>query len=117
MPKHSPGPWSFDATCFDRRIAIRGGKTAYGRPYNIALVNRPGSARDGEDRANARVIAAAPDLLEAAREGLIIAEADIETEKRLIEEWGADEGDSAALEVFTRRRDLIAAAIAKAEGR
>lgn len=61
----TPGPWSFEATCFDRRIPIRGGVTAYGRPYTVAWVNRPGSARVGEDKANARLIAAAPALLDA----------------------------------------------------
>lgn len=63
--KHSPGPWSFEAICFDQKIGIKGGVTAYGRPYTIAHVNRPGSAYAGQDKANAHLIAAAPDLLDA----------------------------------------------------
>lgn len=62
---HTAGPWAFEDICFDRRIAINGGVTVYGRPFMVAWVNRPGSARAGEDKANARLIAAAPDLLAA----------------------------------------------------
>lgn len=65
--KGSPGPWTADvgpaAACFDRKIPIRGGVTAYGRPYVIAHVNRPGSAFLGHDKANATLIAAAPETL------------------------------------------------------
>ncbi|WP_431490931.1 hypothetical protein [Paraburkholderia fungorum] len=63
--KHSPGPWSFEAICFDQKIGIKGGVTAHGRPYTIAHVNRPGSAYADQDKANARLIAAAPDLVAA----------------------------------------------------
>lgn len=66
--KWTKGPWTFEALCFDRRIPIRGGRTVFGRPYNVALVNRPGSARAGEDCANAHLIAAAPALYEALKE-------------------------------------------------
>jgi hypothetical protein len=59
------GPWSFEYICFGRRIPIKGGKTVFGRPYNVALVNRPGSARSGEDKANAHLIATAPALYDA----------------------------------------------------
>lgn len=55
----APGPWSTEHTCFDRKIPINGGITAFGRPYVIAHVNRPGSAHAGRDKANAAFIAAA----------------------------------------------------------
>jgi hypothetical protein len=67
-----------------------------------------------DNGANARLIAAAPDLLEAAREGLVTAEADVEARRRLIEEWGDYEPEDAVLLVLVARRDAIAAAIAKA---
>jgi hypothetical protein len=66
--------------------------------------------------ADARLIAAARDLLEAAREGLIVAEADVEARERVIEEWGLDPDADRDLGIFRSRRDLIAAAIAKATG-
>lgn len=53
-------------------------------------------------------------LLDAAREGLICAEADIEAQKALCEEWGDDPATDSVMAVFVKRRDLIAAAIAKA---
>lgn len=70
--KHSPGPWTTDHVCFDARIPIRGGVTAYGRPYVIAHVNRPGSSYSGQSEANARLIAAAPDLLEALTSMVVV---------------------------------------------
>ncbi len=105
--EHTPGPWSFDAICFDHRIAIRGGVTAHGRPYHVALVNRPGSAYAGQDKANARLIAAAPELLGA---GLPIA-AEIAL-------YGPSAGEDDDELVGIRLADLKAlrAAIAKATG-
>ena len=63
---------------------------------------------------DARLYATTPDLLEAAREGLIMAEADVEDRRRHLEEYGEYEPDDAFLAVFIARRDLIAAAILKA---
>ena len=61
-----------------------------------------------------RLAAAAPDLLEAAREGLIRAEADLENELRLCAEWNDDADTDATVAVLRERRDKIAVAIAKA---
>lgn len=82
----------------------------------------PCSVRAGEevikvrDPAKARLIAAAPDLLEAASEGLICAEADVETRRLENNEDGTDDATDATLAVFIARRDLIRAALAKATG-
>jgi len=71
---------------------------------------------DDEAAANARLIASSPDLLEAAREGLICAEADIEDRRQSNKEHGDDDASDPILAVLIARRDLIAAAIAKATG-
>lgn len=55
------------------------------------------------------------ELLAAAREGLITAEADVEQRRGVIEDRGDYEPDDAFLPVLIARRDKIAAAIAKAE--
>lgn len=65
--KHTPGPWTIELPCFDQKIPVRGGVTAYGRPYAIAHVNRPGSSYSGQAEADAHLIAAAPDLLAALK--------------------------------------------------
>lgn len=62
---YTPGHLYFDDPTFDVRIALKGRKTVYGQPYVVAHVNRPGSARDGDDKRYARLFCAAPDLLAA----------------------------------------------------
>jgi len=62
------------------------------------------------------LIASAPDLLEAAREGLLIAEADVESARQDCIEHGEDPDADQFVKVFTERRDLILAAISKATG-
>lgn len=68
---------------------------------------------DGPEAAAAlRTAVAERDRLEeAAREGLICAEADLENELRLCEEWDEDPETDYAVGVFRKRRDLIAAAL------
>ena len=59
--KHTPGPWHVDRDAFERAARLRGGD-------NMRLILRwDAFARRGsiEAEANARLIAAAPDLLEA----------------------------------------------------
>lgn len=71
--KHTPvtpftsGHLHFKEICFDRKIALRGRNTVYGQPYVVAHVNRPGSARSGDDKKYARLFCAAPDLFEALK--------------------------------------------------
>ena len=57
--KHTPGPWRFD------------GPTLKGPSYNIGGVNSHGTV---EGKANAHLIAAAPELLEALEAAMEWAE-------------------------------------------
>ena len=54
MAGHTPGPWSLE----EGRVLTEGGWLLASLPYTLG---------DEEDRANARLIAAAPDLLEACK--------------------------------------------------
>lgn len=90
--KHTPGPWKYDGMW----SLVMAGK------YEIAAIHAARFAEDtkkrkrlDESQANARLIAAAPDLLEACKEALLW----IETPTR---PWAAT-------------ADLIRAAIQKAE--
>ena len=76
---HTPGPWEGDAEYPDRlfvpdygRIWING-YDSEGAPIHIGYVDGP---RTVERMANARVIAAAPELLEACESLLRFAERD-----------------------------------------
>jgi hypothetical protein len=60
-PKHTPGPWQADG--FDVRQPA-GRYVAYAGPHHTPSGEYPASCAN-EDRANALLIAAAPDMLEA----------------------------------------------------
>jgi len=68
MSKHTPGPWKFVPHMKDHRIfAVK--KTKYHRTKTICdLYDNP--QRPQEFEANARLIAAAPELLYACKEAL-----------------------------------------------
>ncbi len=88
--KHTPGPWVLK----DARRLLRGDKeTDYGRAEFF----------DQELEANARLIAAAPDMLEALRKANYSLAWHVETQ-----------GNGAGMDAFYL--DVIRAAIAKAEG-
>lgn len=107
MSEHTPGPWT-----------IRFGLNVMGKdvryPSQERLVaNAGGHANNiwneqvtAENEANARLIAAAPDLLEALKEILAAGESYVDS---------ADEVK--AMLRFGRANDAARAAIAKAEGR
>jgi hypothetical protein len=66
MTQHSKGPW--DAPMFEHPIgkfSITGGTTVFGKPFVIAWVNDPETAKAGEAMANRDLIMAAPDMAEA----------------------------------------------------
>lgn len=79
MGKHTLGPWGADAS--DLRTAINTKKK------HIAMVNyyQP-MITDEEHKANANLIAAAPDLLEALKNLLLRVETDADAKYWFIEE-------------------------------
>ncbi|MEH3063839.1 MAG: hypothetical protein PGN33_14220 [Methylobacterium radiotolerans] len=108
MAQHTPGPWQADA----QYIAA-----VDGRPVPIAAsqyvwVTAPGGPAHEEACANARLIAAAPDLLAALRWAASMAE-----EAILVRENGGDPEDTPEV-IAMHREELEAAraAITKAEG-
>lgn len=113
---HTPGR--------DRNWRASAGRSGYGAHDGVTVTDNRGlvvavaigDVPELDALATARLIAAAPDLLEAAREGLIRAEADLENELRVCAEWGDAADTDATVAVLRERRDKIAAAIAKATG-
>lgn len=65
--QHTPGPWDYDQTGDDKRICVGIGLVEGPNGYDVAEVYSDDCDHD-EALANARLIAAAPDLLDAVRE-------------------------------------------------
>lgn len=63
---HTPGPWRVLPDEGKGYFRIRG----LGRRYRIANVLNPNLSEQSQSAANARLIAAAPDLLEALKEAV-----------------------------------------------
>lgn len=111
---HTPGPWRVSTTPSGDRVIGIGKRTGEG----IADCGFGTWRVGGEEAlANARLIAAAPDLLAAVKSALAFIEAD-----NLACEAGTCIGEITTLDLHTgepRKIDLSAlrAAIAKAEGR
>lgn len=100
LAKSTPGPWKADDNYGCR--AIRGGKSGTHKQaqyYEVACT--VGLNNEAEDEANARLIAAAPDLLVACKAALVRLER--------LDDAGTGEHSPAYLQVQ--------AATAKAEGR
>ena len=87
--KHTPGPWESDGLNIGRPV----------NDFGMELVARawPTSTAE-EDRANARLIATAPELLEAAN--------------RMVSAW--DEPSSSSVHMRADAIEMLRAAIAKA---
>lgn len=104
-PMHTPGPWMADFRLIGGRVVVN--QANAGDRMQVALVNGGADEQD----ANARLIAAAPDLLEALR-SLLSASADA---IRYVPADGSEERDlcDAAGDAMIFAR----AAIARAEGR
>lgn len=62
--QHTPGPWSFSEIKSERQIVIE--NRAKGLQVSALSLNNP-FVGPGSNRANARLIAAAPELLEALK--------------------------------------------------
>ena len=110
--QHTPGPWVADVDRGMIRGAVRPSDSPPG--FGLACVV-PGYLGEGRDemeqdsaflRANARLIAAAPDLLEALKD--LLDRAERQAAGMLVE---------ASCEVWYAHRDAARAAIAKAGGK
>lgn len=67
--KHTPGPWSFvDHSWCDKSIYASLHETSERRIASLHLAEDASEDEEAVEVANARLIAAAPDLLEALRE-------------------------------------------------
>lgn len=96
--KHTPGPWSAEPMEDGCSVAYRINDAS---GYEVAVTS--GRDSDGEEAANARLIAAAPDMLAALKEARDLLAGDLTGV-----EW------KRACHAFVAKAD---AAIAKAEGR
>lgn len=112
--KHTPGPWELtgDPCHFDTLTSVRGGPSEIrgkGLKWRQLMVEIGGYADPATAEANARLIAAAPDLLEALQE-LLAAE-----RANSLEIVGRDT-DGHPLNAAGVARKKARAAIAKATG-
>ena len=77
MSKHTPGPWEADRAKMDEGghyYQIDGQQLVGNLPYTVAdTLNRHFCISPDEDAANAHLIAAAPELLEALKDVLPLA--------------------------------------------
>lgn len=107
MTRHTPGPWRADAQYIG---AVNGSPVPIASSH-LEWFTAPGGPAHEEACANARLIAAAPDLLAALRWAASMAE-----EAILVRENGDDPEDTPEV-IAMHREELEAAraAIAKAE--
>lgn len=112
MMTHTPGPWEIELVAPSYNVGYRfhiwpGGRGGW---MIAAITNASKSSEDSRCEANARLIAAAPDLLEAAEAALVTLE----------DEYGANycecQPDSPGHPVSTCEGCKLRAAIAKAKG-
>lgn len=105
MTKHTPGPWAATRwQLFEPLCGVQIAVSANDRRA-IALTGLEGDKDEAESRANARLIAAAPELLAAL--------------KQIRADWAAigDERQAPDEINVNEHWDAVDAAIAKAEGR
>lgn len=101
--QHTPGPWFVWGPFIGPRLAPDSG-------IHVKVARIAGHETDADAVANARLIAAAPELLEALAEARIAVAADLEDAQ-------SDEGRFQSFEqVFAERLARVDAAIAKATG-
>lgn len=106
--KHTPGPWHIGSGNGEGSIFADNGRTRLEiggtTLYPICQVNR--KWEDEEDEANARLIAAAPELLQAIK--------DLFRECAMVHKsWGNDDNTEEAAAAIKRAKDAIANATAE----
>jgi hypothetical protein len=97
--QHTPGPWKI------RSIGVNGSQTVYAMRNDVATAYDRAPMVKGECEANAQLIAAAPELLEALQEALAWCEID-----------ATDEDGFPSQEMLENRVEILREAIAKATG-
>jgi len=100
MAAHTPGPWHVTKGPAPREIRADDGPYI-ASVYDVAVTY-------GERNANARLIAAAPELLDRVMDAVLVLEA-------IRENWGDDH--PGLLKTIDEELPPLRAAIAKAEGR
>lgn len=108
MSKHTPGPWEKSKKRDGTRVVLSSGRVIRAKVHGPLTVGSPGY---DEAEANARLIAAAPDLLEAAKAAL----RGLEHAAHFANTW-QDDGHPIFEASYQRRMDALRAAIARAEG-
>jgi len=112
MSKHTPGPWKITAG-YDRST-ISGGMGESGHPHVVAEVRHPTAFRIDEGPANARLIAASPEMLEALKDAKTTIDAMLSAIDDANDAWPSD--NQKKWHEFCATFDKVAAAIEKAEG-
>lgn len=111
--QHTPGPWRLGrASGMEFVIMSEGKHNGIAHDSPVCEMLSPYRGHSDNRAANARLIEAAPDLLEALEAIIDYAESDIADRRRLID------SDEAAAEVEAAERNMAAAraAIARAGG-
>jgi uncharacterized protein YbbK (DUF523 family) len=110
---HTPGPWKIEA------VYLAPHRTHFGE-YRFPHQAVDGHSREyshSEAEANAALIAAAPELLEALKVLRVPLQIQFDLHQRMCEAEGQDVTQSKAYLTAKARLDLADSAIAKAEGR
>lgn len=101
MTQHTPGPWTVsDELTTDKHFVIDLGPNVSG----CILIERHREGFDASDEANARLIAAAPGMLDGLKQAV----------KQIADDWAST---STPLDGHRALIDKLDAIIAKAEGR
>ena len=106
-PKHTPGPWVVSKCPIDQELMI----STYESPNYLASTFKYGF--EDEVEANARLIAAAPELLEVAKSaaGFVAS-----SYKDIDQQLGEADEKTVLLDAISKLLENLCAAIVKAEG-
>lgn len=99
QPKHTPGPWRANQPRYILGLKTQGQWYIHAKDCTVAC------SLDGDREANARLIAAAPELLAA-----------LQAYEPFLPKSTASEGGAAAYSAQVKAADVVRAAIAKATG-
>ena len=96
MTTHTPGPWQAEAPKYSAHVAA----AIWRDGVRLAQVDRRPKANESEEMANARLIAAAPDLLAACQK---------------LAEWDLSRGGAVGARLISEACSWARAALAKAQ--